>query len=58
MRKVTVALIGSGYGGFLHVNGYAKVGGVEVKIKTLVDVDLEKAKIFADKYGIENVTTI
>lgn len=57
MKTVTIALIGSGYGGFLHVNGYAKVGGVQVKIKTLVDVDLEKAKAFADKYGIENVTT-
>jgi predicted dehydrogenase len=57
MKTVTVALIGGGYGAFLHANGYAKVHGVPVKIKTLVDIDLEKASNFAKKYGIENVTS-
>ncbi|MBS3995169.1 MAG: Gfo/Idh/MocA family oxidoreductase [Alkaliphilus sp.] len=57
MKTVTVALIGGGYGAFLHANGYAKVHGVPVKIKTLVDLDLEKATVFAEKYGIEHVTS-
>jgi len=57
MKTIKIALIGSGYGGFLHVNGYSKVSKVPVKVKTLVDAyDLEKAEKFAKTYGIENVT--
>jgi len=58
MKTINIALIGSGYGGVLHANGYAKVSKVPVKIKTVVDAyDLEKAEKFAETYGIENVTT-
>lgn len=53
MKPIVVALIGGGYAGFLHVNGYKKVHGVPVRIKTIVDIDLEKAKSFAATYGIE-----
>lgn len=53
MKQIVVALIGGGYAGFLHVNGYKKVHGVNVRIKTIVDIDLEKAKEFALTYGIE-----
>jgi len=57
MKTINVALVGSGYGGFLHVNGYSKVSRVPVKIKTVVDAyDLEKAEKFAKTYGIENAT--
>lgn len=56
MKTVTVALIGSGYGAFLHANGYKKVNGVNVRLKTLVDLDVEKAEKFAKEYGIEQVT--
>lgn len=55
MKQVVVALIGGGYAGFLHVNGYKKVHGVSVRIKTIVDIDLEKAKQFAETYGIEGI---
>lgn len=58
MKAINIALIGSGYGGALHANGYAKVSKVPVKIKAVVDAyDLEKAEKFAETYGIENVTT-
>lgn len=57
MKTINIALIGSGYGGFLHANGYRKVSKVPVRIKTVVDAyDLEKAKKFANTYEIENVT--
>ena len=57
MKTINIALIGSGYGGVLHANGYKKVSKVPVKIKTVVDAyDLEKAEKFAKTYGIENVT--
>jgi len=58
MKTINIALIGAGYGGFLHANAYSKVSKVPVKIKTLVDsYDLEKAEMFAKTYDIENVTT-
>lgn len=58
MKTVNIALIGGGYGGVLHVNAYSKVSKIPVKIKTLVDAyDIKKAKKFAERYGIENVTT-
>jgi len=58
LKAINIALIGSGYGGALHANGYAKVSKVPVKIKAVVDAyDLEKAEKFAETYGIENVTT-
>ncbi|UOF91164.1 Gfo/Idh/MocA family oxidoreductase [Fodinisporobacter ferrooxydans] len=56
MKTVTIALIGGGYAAFLHANGYAKVHGVRVRLKTIVDIDVEKVQEFAKKYGIEQVT--
>lgn len=57
MKTINIALIGSGYGGVLHANGYRKVSKVPVKIKTVVDAyDLEKAQKLANNYGIENVS--
>lgn len=53
MKPVVVALIGGGYAGFLHINGYRKVHSVPVRIKTIIDVDLDKARKFAETYGIE-----
>ena len=45
MNEVVIGLIGSGYAGFLHVNGYKKVYGIPVRIKTIVDVDIELSLI-------------
>lgn len=56
-KEVTVALVGGGYGAVLHLNGYEKIHGVDVRIKTLVDVDVEKALALKEKYGIEQVIT-
>jgi len=50
-------LIGGGYGAILHLNGYKRVHGVDVCIKTLVDVDVKKAKELQKLYGIQNITT-
>lgn len=56
-KKVVIALIGGGYGAILHLNGYKRVHGVDVCIKTLVDVDVKKAKELQKLYGIQNITT-
>jgi predicted dehydrogenase len=56
MKKITIALIGGGFAANFHANAYSKVSGVQVRIKTLVDIDLEKANMLAAKWHIENVT--
>jgi len=54
-KEVVVALVGSGYGGYLHATGYQRVSGINVRLKYVVDkFDIEKAKVFAKTYGIEN----
>lgn len=53
MKEVCVGLVGGGYAAYLHGNGYEKVSGVPLRLKTVVDVDLEKAKAVKDRYGFE-----
>lgn len=55
-KKVVIALIGGGYGAILHLNGYKRVHGVDVSVKTLVDLDLNKAKILQKSYGVQEIT--
>lgn len=57
MKTVTVALIGAGYAAHLHGRGYSKVHGVQVRLKTIVDLDREKAEEIAKTYGFEHVST-
>jgi predicted dehydrogenase len=55
MKTVTVALIGAGFAAHLHGRGYAKVHGINLRLKTIVDVDVEKAEEVAKTYGFEQV---
>ena len=52
-KEVCVGLVGSGYAAYLHGNGYEKVCRVNVRLKTVVDLDLEKAKAVQKRYGFE-----
>ena len=53
-NQVTVAIIGSGYGAYLHATGYKSVCQVGVRLKYIVDkFDIEKARAFAQQHGIE-----
>lgn len=54
MNTVTIGLVGSGYGAQLHCNGYKRVSGVNVRLKTIVDIDVKKAEEVAKQYGFEN----
>lgn len=36
-KEVVVALVGSGYGGYLHATGYQRVSGINVRLKYVVD---------------------
>lgn len=55
-KQVVIALVGGGYAALLHLNGYSRVPGVDVRIKTLVDIDLEKAAVLQKTYGIEQIS--
>ena len=41
---VTIGTVGAGYAARLHGNGYARVSGIQVRLKTICDVNLELAK--------------
>ena len=50
---VTVGTVGAGYAARLHGNGYARVSGIQVRLKTICDVNLELAKSVQQQYGYE-----
>lgn len=54
-RTIKVALAGAGAFGIKHLDGIAKIDGVEVV--SLISRDLDKTRKIADKYGIAHVTT-
>lgn len=51
MKHLNIALVGAGYAAFLHVNGYAHVGGVSFTLHTICDVIPEKAESLKEEYG-------
>ena len=44
VKTVTIGTVGAGYAAYLHGNGYEKVCGVPVRLKTVCDVKLELAE--------------
>lgn len=55
-RAVVIGTIGAGYAAYLHGNGYEKVNGVPIRLKTVCDCNLELAGKVRDRYGYERVT--
>lgn len=56
-KTVTIGLVGAGYAAWLHGTGYEKVGKIIPRIKSIADIDLERARHIADLFGIETITT-
>src|SRR6056297_1688367 len=54
MIKITVGVIGSGYAAFLHWRTYKNVSGINIILKSIVDIDKEKALEAKEKFGFEN----
>ena len=52
-KTVTVGTVGAGYAARLHGNGYARVSGINVRLKTICDVNLELANAIKEQYGYE-----
>lgn len=57
VRPVVIGTIGAGYAAYLHGNGYEKVSGVPVRLKTICDVKLELAEKVKERYGYEQAIT-
>nr|WP_312577542.1 Gfo/Idh/MocA family oxidoreductase [Sedimentibacter sp.] len=57
VKPVCIGVVGSGYAAYLHGNGYEKVSGVPVRLKTVVDIDLTKAEQVKARYGFEKAIT-
>ena len=57
MKTVVIGTVGAGYAASLHGNGYEKVSGVTVRLKTVCDLNLELATKIKDRYHYEQVCT-
>ena len=56
MKTITVAIIGAGFAGNFHCNAYKKVNTVNVRLKTIVDNNTERALALKEKWGFKNAT--
>ena len=58
MKKsvVTIGTVGAGYAAYLHGNGYEKVRGISVRLKTVCDLNLDLAKKVQERYGYEQTS--
>jgi predicted dehydrogenase len=53
VKPVVIGTVGAGYAACLHGNGYEKVSGVPVHLKTVCDLKLELAQKVKERYGYE-----
>ena len=53
-RTIVIGTVGCGYGAFLHANGYRhNMSGIPIRLKTVCDMNVEKAEEFRARYGYE-----
>ncbi|HQC88034.1 MAG TPA: hypothetical protein PLF07_03690 [Acetomicrobium sp.] len=53
---VVVGIVGSGYASYLHCKGYERVGKIDVRLKTICDVDEAKATKLASMLNSKSIT--
>ncbi|MCJ7835453.1 Gfo/Idh/MocA family oxidoreductase [Cuneatibacter sp. NSJ-177] len=56
-REIAVGTIGAGYAARLHGEAYRRVSGCDIRLKTIVDLDREKAEELQKTYGYEECLT-
>ena len=56
-KEVVVGTVGAGYAAELHGRGYAKVCGLNVRLKTVCDLNLALANKVKDLFGYEQAIT-
>ena len=55
-KTVVVGTLGAGYAARLHGNGYKKVSGVRVRLKTICDLNTDLARQVQEEFGYEQIT--
>ncbi len=55
-ETVVIGTLGAGYVARLHGNGYRKVSGVPIRLKTICDLNLQLAEQVKDACGYEGIT--
>ena len=56
-KTVVIGTVGAGYAAYLHGNGYEKVNGVSVRLKTVCDLNLPLAEKVKERYGYEQAVS-
>jgi len=56
METVTVAVVGAGIAGNFHCNAVKDVYSAKTRLKTVVDIDYERALAMRDKWGFQLAT--
>jgi len=56
MENISVAVVGAGIAGNFHCNALKQVYCTRVRLKTIVDVDTERAYDLLEKWGFQNAT--
>lgn len=56
-KPVVIGTVGAGYAAYLHGNGYEKVSGVPIRLKTICDLNLELAEKVKERYGYEQAVS-
>lgn len=54
-KTVVIGTVGAGYAAALHGNGYKKVNGVNVRLKTICDLNTELAEKIQKEYSYEQI---
>lgn len=55
-ETVVIGTLGAGYAARLHGDGYRKVSGVPIRLKTICDLNLQLAEQVKDACGYEEIT--
>ncbi|HPK06774.1 MAG TPA: Gfo/Idh/MocA family oxidoreductase, partial [Aminivibrio sp.] len=53
MKTVTVGIIGAGFASKFHCRSFSRVAGINVRVKSIADVDAGKASAVATEFGLE-----
>lgn len=56
-KTVVIGTVGASYAAYLHGNGYEKVNGVSVRLKTVCDLNLPLAEKVKERYGYEQAVS-
>ena len=57
VKTIVIGTVGAGYAAYLHGNGYEKVSGIPIRLKTICDLDRGLAEKVKERYGYEQAVS-